>query len=56
MTNNNFAILIERIQPIINSCAGFIKTDGYMTHIPGFILMMVNRTLVLSNYRLQNIR
>ena len=40
MTNNNFAILIERIQPIINSCAGFIKTDGYMTHIPGFILMM----------------
>lgn len=40
MTNNNREILIERIQPIINSCAGFIKTDGYMTHIPGFILMM----------------
>lgn len=40
MTNDNREILIERIQPIINSCAGFIKTDGYMTHIPGFILMM----------------
>lgn len=40
MTNNNFAMLIERIQPIINSCAGFIKTDGYMLHIPGLILMM----------------
>ena len=28
------------VQPIVNGCAGFIKTDGYMTHIPGTIIMM----------------
>lgn len=28
------------VQPIVNSCAGFIKTDGYMVHVPGLILYM----------------
>lgn len=28
------------IQPIVTGYAGFIKTDGYMTHIPGVLILM----------------
>ena len=38
--NNNFIDFCSYAQPIINSCSGFIKSDGYMTHFPGVIIMM----------------
>lgn len=28
------------LQPIMNACSGFIKTNGYMLHIPGRVMMM----------------
>lgn len=28
------------LQPIISSCSGFIRTDGFVHHFPGFLLMM----------------
>lgn len=28
------------LHPIVNGCSGFIKTDGYMVHIPGYVIMM----------------
>lgn len=36
------------IQPIIKGCAGFIKTDGYFTHIPGCIMMISMDQTVFS--------
>lgn len=36
------------LQPIINSSSGFIKTNGYMSHIPGTILMMSEDEMVFS--------
>ena len=38
--NDNFEDFCNYVQPIINSCSGFIKTDGYMTHFPGTIVIM----------------
>ena len=38
--NDNFEDFCNYIQPIINSCSGFIKTDGYMVHFPGTIVIM----------------
>ena len=37
---NDYVDFCNYVQPIVNGCAGFIKTDGYMTHIPGTIIMM----------------
>ena len=28
------------LQPIMNACSGFIKTNGYMLHVPGRVMMM----------------
>ena len=36
----NFIDFCNYLQPIVNGCAGFIKTDGYMLHTPGHIYMM----------------
>ena len=38
--NSDFKEFCSYIQPILNSCSGFIKTDGYMTHFPGVIVTM----------------
>lgn len=38
--SNDFKEFCSYIQPILNSCSGFIKTDGYMTHFPGVIVTM----------------
>lgn len=38
--NEDFNDFCNYIQPIINSCSGFIKTDGYMVHFPGTIVIM----------------
>lgn len=37
---NDYVDFCNYVQPIVNGCAGFIKTDGYITHIPGTIIMM----------------
>ena len=38
--NSDKVELIKYIQPILSSCSGFIKTDGYMTHLPGIVVIM----------------
>lgn len=38
--NSDKVELINYIQPILSSCSGFIKTDGYMTHFPGTVVIM----------------
>ena len=36
------------IQPIINACAGFIKTDGYMMYKNGVLIMMDSEEMYCS--------
>lgn len=36
----NMVEFCKYLQPIVNGCAGFIKTDGFMLHTPGHIYMM----------------
>lgn len=38
--NQGLIDFCKYVQPIINSCSGFIKTDGYMTHFPGVLITM----------------
>lgn len=38
--NTSLTEFCSYIQPILTSCLGFVKTDGYMSHIPGAILAM----------------
>ena len=38
--NNSLTNFCSYIQPILNSCLGYIKSDGFFTHIPGYILAM----------------
>lgn len=40
VTPVNYIELCKYINPIITSYAGFIRTTGYITHIPGYIIMM----------------
>ena len=28
------------LQPIVSGCSGFIRTEGYMYHFPGHVIMM----------------
>lgn len=37
---NNLQEFFSYVQPIVNGCGGFIKSEGYMTHFPGVIVMM----------------
>lgn len=37
---NNYIEFCKYIIPIITGCAGFIRTTGYVAHVPGFIIMM----------------
>ena len=38
--NDNYIEFCKYINPIITGCAGFIRTAGYIAHIPGYIIMM----------------
>ncbi len=38
--NNNLIEFYNYIRPIVSGCAGFIRTDGYMLHYPGVIVLM----------------
>lgn len=38
--NDNYIEFCKYINPIITGCAGFIRTTGYIAHIPGYIIMM----------------
>ena len=38
--NNNLIDFCSYIQPIVNGCLGFVKSNGYMTHFPGTIVAM----------------
>lgn len=40
MEKNIYVDMCEYLQPLVNSCSGFIKTKGYITHIPGVVLLM----------------
>lgn len=37
---NTILEFCKYVQPIVSGCAGFIRTDGYMTHYPGHIILM----------------
>lgn len=38
--NTNLIEFYNYIRPIVSGCAGFIRTDGYMLHYPGIIVLM----------------
>ena len=38
--NVNLEDFCKYIKPIVTSCSAFVRTNGYVTHIPGRILMM----------------
>ena len=38
--DESLAQFCKHVTQLISSCAGFIRTDGYMTFIPGYILLM----------------
>ena len=38
--NNNLIDFCKYIRPIVTSCSAFLRTNGYVTHIPGRLLMM----------------
>ena len=48
MSQSELLDFCNYIQPIIKGCAGFIKTDGYFTHIPGIISMISMDETVFS--------
>ena len=37
---NDYIEFCKYVIPIISGCAGFIRTTGYVSHIPGYIVMM----------------
>ena len=40
MESSLYIDFCKYVNPIITSFAGFIRTSGYVTHIPGYIIMM----------------
>lgn len=38
--NTNLIEFYNYIRPIVSGCAGFIRTNGYMLHCPGIIVLM----------------
>lgn len=39
---NDYIEFCKYIIPIVTGCAGFIRTSGYICHVPGYIVMMSN--------------